>query len=213
MRGVDAQIRAGGDGVDWKRRVKAKVRSPGFVDEQRHAVLVCDARDAHQVGGDAVVGGANDVDRFDVGLFVEGASHRFGRDGVVHVQSLVHLGLHVHRQHTAHDEPAHHALVRVTGNRDFLAGIRRSHQHDLIAARRAVDEEEREVGAVRLGRQALRFVDRSARLQQVVEPANLRQVDRQHVLPDELAECGIHAMALHVPRRVKRHDTGVNIVE
>ena len=48
--------------------MEMEVRSPGLVDQQRDAVLVRDRRDPLDVGGDAVVRRADDVDGLDVGM-------------------------------------------------------------------------------------------------------------------------------------------------
>ena len=48
------------------------------------------------------------------------------------------------------------------------------------------------LGAEALGRQLLRFDQRLFGLQQIVEPADLGQVDREHVVADEVAERALH---------------------
>ncbi len=67
--------------------------------------------------------------------------------------------------------------------------------------------------AERVGRQLLRFDQRSLGLQQVVEPADLGEVDREHVVADEVAERALHADALLVTGRMERDDAGVDIVQ
>ena len=193
--------------------MKVEVRSPRLVDQQRHVVLVRDGGDARQIGGDAVVGRTHHVDGLDVGMRLERRAHGLRRDGVVHVQRFIDFRLHPNRVPAAHDQAAHRALVRVARERDLLAGIERGHHHALIAAGRAVDQEVRVLGAERVGGQLLRFDERPFGLQQVVEPADLRQVDREHVVADEVAKRALHPDALLVARRVERDDARIHVVE
>ena len=51
--------------------MEVEVRPPRFVDEQRNVVLVRDRGDARDIGGDAVVRRAHDVDGLDVGMRFE----------------------------------------------------------------------------------------------------------------------------------------------
>ena len=132
---------------------------------------------------------------------------------MVHVQLFVDLGLHPNREAAAHDQPAHRALVRVARERDLLARIDGGHHHALVAAGRAVDQEVRVLGAERVGGQLLCLDQRPFGLQQVVEPADLGEVDRQHVVADEIAEGAIHPDALLVPGRVERDDAGIDVVQ
>ena len=69
------------------------------------------------------------------------------------------------------------------------------------------------LGAERVGRQLLSLDQRTLRLEQVVEAADLREVDREHVVADEIAKCALHADALFVPGRVERNDAGVDVVQ
>ena len=69
------------------------------------------------------------------------------------------------------------------------------------------------IGAVGFSGERLCFGDRPGRLQQIVEPANLRQVDGENVVPEKIAQRAIHPLALHVPGRVERDDAGVHVVE
>src|SRR5581483_6863909 len=85
--------------------------------------------------------------------------------------------------------------------------------HALVAAGRAVDEEHRLLGPEARRREVLRFDQRLFRLQQIVEPANLRQVDREHVVADEVAEAALHPDPLVVAGRVKRDHAPVDVVE
>jgi hypothetical protein len=103
--------------------------------------------------------------------------------------------------------------VRVARDRDFLAGVERGHHHALIAAGRAVDQEVGVLGAERVGREFLRLDERSLGLQEIVQPADLREVDRQHVVADEVAEGAFHPDALFVAGRVERDNAGVHIVQ
>lgn len=169
--------------------------------------------DAHEVGGDAVIGRADDVDGGEVGMLVEGAADGLRRDRVVHVERLVHFRLHPHGVGAAHDEPAHRALVGVAGDRDLLAGVDGGHHHDLIAARGPVDQEERVVRPVGLGGELLGLLDGLGGLEEVVEAADLGEVDREDVVAQEVAEGRVHPLALHVARRMKRDDAGVDVVE
>ena len=69
------------------------------------------------------------------------------------------------------------------------------------------------LGAERVGRQLLRLDQRAFGLQEVVEPADLGEVDREHVVADEIAERALHPDALFVPRGMKRNDARVDVVQ
>ena len=213
VRRVDAHVGAGLHRRQRQRGVEVEVRAPGLVDEQRDVVLVRDRRDRLEVGRDAVVRRGDDVDRLDVGLALDRRAHRRRGDRVIHVQRLVDLGLHPDGRGAGHDQAAHRALVRVARQRQLVARIERGHHHALVAAGRAVDQEERLLRAEALGGELLRFDQRLFGLQQVVEPADLGEVDRQHVVADEIAEGALHPDALLVPGRVERDDAGVDVVE
>ena len=148
-----------------------------------------------------------------IGMFVERPRDGLGRDAVIHVQFFVDFGLHVDRLGTAHDQSAEHRLVRVARHGDLVARIARGHHHALIAAGRAVDQEKRVVGAPRLRRQLLRLFDRLGRLKQIVDPRHRREIDRADIVADEFAEGEVHPDALNVPRRVKRQDARIDVVE
>ena len=193
--------------------MEVEVRAPRLVDQQRDVVLVRDRRDRFEVGGDAVVRGRHDVDRLDVGFARDRRPHRLRRDRVVHVQRLVDLGLHPHRHRARHDEPAHRALVRVARQRELVARVERRHHHALVAAGGAVDQEERVLRAEALRGEVLRFDQRLFGLQQVVEPADLGEVDGQDVVADEVAERALHPDPLLVAGRVERDDARVDVVE
>ena len=146
-------------------------------------------------------------------MLLERARDRLGRDAVIHVQLFVDFGLHVDRARAAHHQTAEHRFVRVARHRDLVARIGGGHHHALIAAGRAVDQEERVVGAPRLGRQFLRLLDRLERLQQIVDARHRRQVDRANIVADELAKRQIHADALNVPRRMERQHARIDVIE
>ncbi len=193
--------------------MEVEVRPPRLVDQQRDVVLVRDRRDRFEIGRDAVVRRRNDVDRLDVRIALERGAHFVRRDRVVHVQRLVDLGLHPHRRRARHDQAAHRALVRVARQRQLVARVERGHHHALVAAGRAVDQEERLLRAEALRGELLRVDQRLFGLQQVVEPADLGEVDRQHVVADEVAERALHPDPLLVARRVERDDARVDVVE
>ena len=69
------------------------------------------------------------------------------------------------------------------------------------------------LGAERVGGQLLRLDQGALGLQQVVEPADLGQVDRQHVVADEVAEGAIHPDPLLVAGRVERDDARIDVVQ
>src|SRR6266550_3722561 len=69
------------------------------------------------------------------------------------------------------------------------------------------------LGAVGLGRQRLRLDDRLGRLEEIIEPPNLREVDGEDVLSHELAEGPIHPDPLLMSRRMERNNAGVHVVE
>ena len=69
------------------------------------------------------------------------------------------------------------------------------------------------LGAERVGRQLLCLDEGTLGLQEIVEPADLGEVDRQHVVADEIAERPLHPDALFVPRRMERDDAGIDVIQ
>ena len=69
------------------------------------------------------------------------------------------------------------------------------------------------IGRIRIRRERLRVRDRLFGLQEIVEAADLREIDREHVVAEKIAERPIHSPTLHVAGCVKRDDAGVHVVE
>ena len=132
-----------------------EVSAPRFVDEKWDPAAVAHRGDSGDVGAHAVVGGRDDHDGARVGRAGEAVVHRFRSRAVGQVGDGVDLGRHI-----AGDSPGDHQrrddrLVRVARHENGLARVARRHQHRVVARRRPVHQEERLVGAIGLGRQAL----------------------------------------------------------
>ncbi len=171
---VDAEIGPRLRRREWQARVELKMRPPGLVHQQHLAGGVNDPLDGRQVGAHAVVRRRNEVDGGEIGMLLERARDGLGCNAMVHVQFFVHDRLHVDRLGAAHHQAAQHGFVRIARYRDLVARIERRHHHALVAAGGSIDQKERIVGAVRFGRELLRFLNGFERLQQVVDAGHRR---------------------------------------
>ena len=193
--------------------MEVKVRAPCFIDDERDIVLVGRFGDSDQVGGDAVVRRRDNVHALDAGVLAQRGANDLRRDGVIHVQRLIDFGLHPNRRRAAHDEATHRRFVRIARQKNPIARVERGHHHALIAAGRTVDEKERVLRAEAFRRELLRFDQRSFGLQQIVQTANLGQIDRQHIIADKVAECPVHPDALLVARGMKWDHARIDIIQ
>ena len=176
-----------------QRLVEAEVRAPRLVDHQRHAGGVRDLRHAGDVGGHAVVGRRDDERGARVGGVAQRALERGGRDAVGDPELGVVLGGDEARDPAAQHEPVDDRRVRVALGDDPRAERRQRQAQRVVALRRAVGEEERPLGAERLGGEPLRALVRRRRRPEVDAVDVLRHVGGQRVDADRLAQAGVGA--------------------
>src|SRR5215469_1264616 len=192
--------------------MEVQVRAPRLVYEQQFPGLVHDAFDGGEVRSRPIIRGGSDEDGFSLGRALERVRYGPRRHAVVDVQLLVHFRLHVHGAGGAHDERAHRRLVAVARQNHGVARTQCGHEHRLISRGRSIDQEMRVVGAPSLRRQLVRFEQWSGRHVEVVEIADLREIDLEYVLADEVAHALVHAEALFVAGRVERRRAADHIV-
>ncbi len=176
--------------VGGSASVEAEVRAPRLVDDERHAGAVRDLRAAGDVGRHAVVGRRDDERGARVWSLAQRPFERCGRDAVGDAALLVVLRRDEAGDPAAEHEPVDDRRVRVALRDDPRAQRREREAQRVVALRRAVGEEERPLGAERLGGEPLGALVRRRRRPEVDAVDVLRDVGGQRVDADRLAKPG-----------------------
>ena len=197
--GVGAELQRAGRQVG----VEAEVRSPGLVDDQRHARRVADVRAALDVGCHPVVGRRDDEDAARRARLLDRELERLGRDAVRHPELVLVLGRDVRRDAAREHQAVDDAGVRVALHDDRRAERRERQRQCVVALARAVREEPGARGAVRLGGERLGPLV-GGRGRPEVDPVDVgRHVDHQRRLAQRRAQAGVGARAALVPGHVE----------
>jgi hypothetical protein len=175
--------------------VEAEVRAPGLVDHERHPAGVGDLGEAGDVGCHAVVGRRDDEGRAGAGTGVERLGEAGRGDAVGHPQLGVVLGRHETGPAAREHEPVDHRGVRVALHDDRGVQRGKGEAQRVVALRGAVGEKPRALGAVGLGREALRSLVGRRRGSEVDPLDVLWHVELQRVEPDGVQQPGVGAPA------------------
>ena len=183
--------------------MEAEVRTPRLVDDQRHGRLVCDLRQAGDVGRHPVVGRRDDERGARIGSGPQRPRERVRGDAVGDPERRVVLREHEARQATAQDEAVDDRSVRVALHDDPPAEPGQRQAQSVVALRGAVGQEPALAGAECARRHRLGPFVRGRRRTKVDPVDQLRYVGGQGVDADRLDHARIGPAAALVARDVE----------
>ena len=139
---------------------------------------------AADIGGHPVVRRRDDERRPGVGAAGERGRERLGRDAVSHPELSVVLGRDEARETAAEDQTVEHARMRIALHDDPRPGRREREAERVVALGRAVGQEPRAPGAVRLRGERLGAREGRRRRTGIDPDGVERDVEQQRVLPE-----------------------------
>jgi len=183
--------------------VEGQVRAPRLVDDERHAELVADGRDARDVRAGAPVGGGDEQHPLGAGVGLQRGPDVVGLRRVRQVALRVELRVHPDRPDAGDDHARDHGLVRVAGDQQLLARPGDGDHRALDGQRAAARGEEGVVRAHGVRHELLRPGHDALRLAAVVEAVEREDVRGEHLLAQHREHARVDAPALLVPGRAE----------
>ena len=151
--------------------MEAEVASPGLVDDERYAAIVCDLREGHDIGAGSEIGGRDDVRRDSIRVRAKLRFKIRRRDAVRDAQRGIDRGEHELQTQSGEDGSVDDRGVhRALDHRGASQGAQ-GEACDVVALGRAVGEEPRATRAPCLGCQCHRLLQRAG-----IGRSGLRQV-------------------------------------
>ena len=178
----DHGVCAEGEAVRREPGVKAEVRPPGLVDDERDARFVTQPRERGHVADDADEGGLDEDDCLRVRRDGQRRGQRLGPDPVREPGALVDLGPDPDGLEPGQDKPGEDRLVEVPRDDRTLPGPRCRERERLVSLRGAVQAEAAEVSAPELRRETLGGGEIAAARVEVVGARRQREIVAQEVV-------------------------------
>ncbi len=124
MQTVDHNIRACLIAILWEIRVKTKMRSMGFINNEWNTFFMDRFRYCFYIRYNAVIRRRHDNDRTDSGNPFKSPSHILCRNFCIKLNRRIHSRRQIHRIQPVHLDSVIHGLVAISCHKHGIASIR-----------------------------------------------------------------------------------------